>query len=56
LPRTLRPDDVARLVVFLASDDAAFVTGQAICCDGGLLAHLPHYASLVSEATSTIGP
>lgn len=30
------PDDVARVVVFLASDAAAFVTGQTIWIDGGL--------------------
>jgi NAD(P)-dependent dehydrogenase (short-subunit alcohol dehydrogenase family) len=28
--------DVARVALFLASDDAAFVTGQAIAADGGL--------------------
>jgi NAD(P)-dependent dehydrogenase (short-subunit alcohol dehydrogenase family) len=55
LPRLLRPDDVAHLAVFLASADAAFVTGQVVRCDGGLLAHLPHYASLVAQSTTTIG-
>ena len=29
-------DDVANLVVFLASDKADYITGQAICVDGGL--------------------
>lgn len=29
-------DDVANLVVFLASDRADYITGQAICVDGGL--------------------
>ncbi len=28
--------DVARVSLFLASDLAAYVTGQVICCDGGL--------------------
>lgn len=35
-----QPDDVARVAVFLASDDAAFVTGACIAADGGLMAAL----------------
>jgi NAD(P)-dependent dehydrogenase (short-subunit alcohol dehydrogenase family) len=31
------PTDVASAVAFLASDDAAYITGQALAVDGGLL-------------------
>jgi 3-oxoacyl-[acyl-carrier protein] reductase len=31
------PDDVASAVAFLASDDAAWITGQTLVVDGGLL-------------------
>ncbi|MGN6269076.1 MAG: SDR family NAD(P)-dependent oxidoreductase [Sphingomonas sp.] len=34
--RTGRPEDIAAAVAFLASDDAAFVTGTHILVDGGL--------------------
>jgi NAD(P)-dependent dehydrogenase (short-subunit alcohol dehydrogenase family) len=33
------PDDLTATVVFLASDDAAFITGQTICVDGGFVKH-----------------
>ena len=29
-------DDVAKAIAFLASDDAAYITGQVICVDGGM--------------------
>lgn len=33
------PNDVAAAVVFLASDDAAFITGADLVVDGGFLVH-----------------
>ena len=36
LKRVGRPEDIARSVLYLASDDAAFVTGTASLIDGGL--------------------
>ncbi|HEY1966715.1 MAG TPA: SDR family oxidoreductase [Pseudonocardia sp.] len=38
-PELGRAEDIANAVVFLASDRAAFITGQVICVDGGLAAH-----------------
>ncbi len=35
LRRLGRPEEIARAVVFFASDDAAYVTGQTISVDGG---------------------
>jgi NAD(P)-dependent dehydrogenase (short-subunit alcohol dehydrogenase family) len=35
IPRAGRVDEMAELAVYLASDPAAFVTGQAIAIDGG---------------------
>ena len=36
LRRLAEPDDVANVVSFLASDDAAYVTGQVVYVDGGI--------------------
>jgi NAD(P)-dependent dehydrogenase (short-subunit alcohol dehydrogenase family) len=34
------PDEVARVIAFMASDDASYVTGQVLYVDGGMLAQL----------------
>jgi NAD(P)-dependent dehydrogenase (short-subunit alcohol dehydrogenase family) len=38
LGRLGRPEDIGRVARFLLSDDAAFITGQAIVVDGGVTA------------------
>jgi len=34
-----RPEEVAKAVAFLASDDAAYINGQTLCVDGGMTPH-----------------
>jgi NAD(P)-dependent dehydrogenase (short-subunit alcohol dehydrogenase family) len=41
LGRVGTPEDIARTVRFLASDDSAFITGQTIWVDGGLFTQPP---------------
>ena len=42
-PRLGQPEDIAAAVVFLVSDGGAFITGQTLSVDGGLLAHHPTF-------------
>ncbi len=39
LGRVGLPEDVADVMIFLASDDARFITGQGIMVDGGVMVH-----------------
>jgi NAD(P)-dependent dehydrogenase (short-subunit alcohol dehydrogenase family) len=41
IARPGEPEEVADLVCFLASGEAAYITGQVVAVDGGYLAHLP---------------
>ena len=50
LNRNGRPEDIAGLAAFFASDDSAFITGQAISCDGGLIGHQPFFADELDAA------
>ncbi|HEX7108562.1 MAG TPA: SDR family oxidoreductase, partial [Aestuariivirga sp.] len=33
--RMAQPEEIAEMVIYLASDDSAFITGQAFVIDGG---------------------
>src|SRR5207247_9408545 len=37
LGRAARPEEIAAAVAFLASDEAAFITGESLLLDGGLV-------------------
>jgi 3-oxoacyl-[acyl-carrier protein] reductase len=37
MKRMAKPEEVAKVVCFLASDDAGYITGQTLCVDGGMV-------------------
>ena len=37
LGRIQQPEDMANAIIYLASDDASYTTGQTLDCSGGLL-------------------
>jgi NAD(P)-dependent dehydrogenase (short-subunit alcohol dehydrogenase family) len=51
-PRLGLPADIAAAVAFLASDDGAFVTGQDLSVDGGMLAHMPYYSDFMNTSVA----
>ena len=39
LGRLGKPEEVGKLVAFLASDDSSFITGETVRIDGGVMAY-----------------
>ena len=51
-PRLGEPRDIANAVLYLASDESAFVTGETLAVDGGALAHQPFYADSMAMSVA----
>lgn len=49
MPRLGEPDDIAKALIFLASDDASFVTGQLFAVDGGISTHQPYVGDVLQQ-------
>ena len=50
-----KPEDIAEVVAFLASDRSAWITGQLWSIDGGFFAHtptMPQFAALQAAKSS----
>lgn len=46
VPRLGHGEDIAMLVVFLASEESGYITGQSLTIDGGFAAHGPTWAEM----------
>jgi NAD(P)-dependent dehydrogenase (short-subunit alcohol dehydrogenase family) len=55
LPRMGTPQDIANAVLFLASDESSFITGQVLRVDGGSLSHHPALAQLRAHGLQVVG-
>lgn len=49
------PLDIARLAVFLCSDDAEYIVGQTIVADGGTVSLMSLISDFRNEATTCFG-
>jgi NAD(P)-dependent dehydrogenase (short-subunit alcohol dehydrogenase family) len=50
VPEVGKPEDIAAVVCFLASNEARYINGQTYIADGGMLAHNPAMADLIDMA------
>lgn len=50
------PEDIGHIVAFLASDEARYITGQAILADGGASAHISGFAQINAHMASQPSP
>lgn len=48
-PRLGQPEDISKALVFLASDDSSFITGQTISVDGGITHHQAHVGDILAQ-------
>ena len=51
VPEIGKPEDIAAVVCFLASNEARYINGQTYIVDGGMLAHNPSMADLIDMAS-----
>jgi NAD(P)-dependent dehydrogenase (short-subunit alcohol dehydrogenase family) len=49
LGRLAKPEEIAAIVAFLASDEASYLTGQTLFADGGRMA-LGYFAEPLADA------
>ena len=49
------PIDIAKLAVFLSSDDASYIVGQTVVADGGTLAMMSLCSDFRAESTAKFG-
>jgi NAD(P)-dependent dehydrogenase (short-subunit alcohol dehydrogenase family) len=56
IPRVGRPEDIASMVLFLASDESEWVTGQAMIVDGGLTVGPGGPSPRLSSALASAAP
>jgi NAD(P)-dependent dehydrogenase (short-subunit alcohol dehydrogenase family) len=50
-----RPEDIAEVVAFLASEQSRYITGAAIVADGGFTSHSAVYADMLRFAATDTG-